>query len=325
MATETLKRTPLYDHFIAGVPAGEPWFSYLAFVSPHAGKPAEYVGDPPAPYVPPRLQGTYKRKALPDDPSINEADVSDKHAAMAALPLLTRHAIRRIKVKSRQRRESLKVVDHWVRVIVDTVAARGELDNTYFVLTSDNGIFQGQHRLSHGKQLPYEPAAQVPLIIRGPGFPAGATYDGLTGLQDLTPTILDVTGQQLPPGAPQPDGVSLLQLVNGGITTDRPELLEVATTVKVVDGTTTRQAARQRPTRYQQLLTTGPTWRIRGLVTQDGWKYLEFATGESELYDLNADPYELDNLANLEPYAAQVAQLHALLLAYEDCAGASCR
>jgi N-acetylglucosamine-6-sulfatase len=314
----------LADRFIRDTGLDQPWFSYLAWVTPHGGRPHETRYDPPSPYVPKSLRGTYTGRALPKDPSINEADVSDKHAEVASLPLLTDAQMSRIRKISRQRRETLEVVDSWVAKIVADVTAKGELENTYFIFTSDNGWMQGQHRIHGGKDQPYEPAARVPLIIRGPDFPAGLRYTGVTGLQDVTPTILDVTGQPLPAGAPTPDGLSLRQLVTGAVTTTRPQLIEIADGMNAPDGMSSATAAALHPARYQQLVANGGTWKVRGIVTSDRWKYLEFETGEVEMYDLNTDPFELQNLALDPAYAVQRAQLQQELLKYENCAGVSC-
>ena len=66
----------------------------------------------------------------------------------------------------------------------------GELENTYMVFTSDNGYMQGEHDVPSGKMLPYEPSTRVPLIVRGPGIPAGRGVEQLVGNVDLAPTIL---------------------------------------------------------------------------------------------------------------------------------------
>ena len=75
------------------------------------------------------------------------------------------------------------------------------------MFTSDNGFFAGEHRLKTGKNRVYEEAIRVPLLIRGPGIPAGVTVDDLGVNADLAPTILDAAGAR--PGRVE-DGESLI-------------------------------------------------------------------------------------------------------------------
>jgi hypothetical protein len=70
-----------------------------------------------------------------------------------------------------------------------TVRMHGALDNTYLIFTSDQGFMQGQHRLHQGKFVPYDPSTQVPLLIRGPGIPAGSQPRALAWNGDITATV----------------------------------------------------------------------------------------------------------------------------------------
>ena len=70
----------------------------------------------------------------------------------------------------------------------------GELSRTYLIYTSDNGFFTGEHRVANGKTRVYEPSSTVPLMVRGPGIPAGARVRDLTINADLAATIVDVSG-----------------------------------------------------------------------------------------------------------------------------------
>ena len=108
--------------------------------------------------------------------------------------------------KYRSRLESLLAVDDLVRGLVHQLRVTGELDNTYIVFTSDNGFMLGQHR-RHGKLVVYEESVRVPLIIRGPGLPAGQVRNQLSANIDLAPTILDAAGT---PPRLEMDGISLL-------------------------------------------------------------------------------------------------------------------
>ena len=91
---------------------------------------------------------------------------------------------------TRQRAESLFVLDLEVARLVDTLRDTGELDDTVLMFTSDNGYFLGEHRKRMGKKLPYEPSIRVPLVLAGPGVPQAA-FDPVK-TPDLTATILDL-------------------------------------------------------------------------------------------------------------------------------------
>ncbi len=131
-------------------------------------------------------------------------------------------------------------MDDAVARIVTALRQRGELDNTYIVFTSDNGYMQGEHRVRSGKMLPYEPSAQVPLLIRGPGLPAGQVSSELVANIDLAPTLLDIAGAEA--GKPV-DGRSLLPFArNPGWRTRRAILHETGGSRYAAGATRTRPA-----------------------------------------------------------------------------------
>jgi len=82
--------------------------------------------------------------------------------------------------------------------LVKTLRAIGELSNTYIVLTSDNGIYLGEHRLT-AKAAAYTAAPRVPLLIRGPGVPRGVSRSQMALNNDFAPTIASWAGVR-PPG-----------------------------------------------------------------------------------------------------------------------------
>ena len=74
------------------------------------------------------------------------------------------------------------------------LAATGTLDNTYIVVTSDNGYHLGEHRMASGKRTPYEEVIRVALLVRGPGVVAGRTEERIILNSDLGPTFADFAG-----------------------------------------------------------------------------------------------------------------------------------
>lgn len=302
--------------------ANRPYFAFVSWVAPHGGTPRESRSDPPSPFVQKRYRDTYTGPQLPGDPAFNESNMRDKRRSFRNQPFLTQREVARLKEKLAQRREALQSVDDGVAEIVQQVANAGELDNTYFLFASDNGQMQGQHRTAHGKAVAYEPAAHVPLIIRGPGVAADASYSDVTGLQDITPTILSMTKQWHDQREAQMDGVSLLRLLDGTLVTDRPQVLEVADTASLSDRQVENGAV---PTPQEAQALSTVAWQVRGIVTSDGWKYTVYSrTDEVEMYDLNADPFELRSVAGVRRYKAQEARLRHLYTEYRSCVGVGC-
>lgn len=111
----------------------------------------------------------------------------------------------------RQRLRALQAVDELVAALVAQLDAAGALADTYVVYSSDNGFHLGQHRLPPGKECGYDEDIRVPLVVRGPGVPAGRVETAVTTHVDLAPTILEMVGVAARPdfdGVPIPLGAS---------------------------------------------------------------------------------------------------------------------
>jgi len=211
-----------------------PFFMWVAFLAPHSGNPRD-ADDPsglatPSPAA--RHKNRFANEPLPTPPSLNEADMSDKPAAMRNRPLFTPARLAAIRESYQQRLESLLAVDEAVAQIVNELTRIGKLDNTYIIFTSDNGFFHGEHRVAAGKVLLYEPSIRVPLLIRGPGIPTGQRRSQFVGNIDLAPTIVQATGA--PPGRVM-DGRSLIPFAKDKLLqSGRDILLETPTFCWVV-------------------------------------------------------------------------------------------
>lgn len=249
----------------------QPFFALFAASTPHAQ--AMPNG---APIPAPRHQGTFAGATAPRTPSFNEADVSDKPPHIANLPPLSAAQMTSIDRQYQARLESLQSLDEGVEQIINALAERGELDNTYIFFTSDNGYHLGQHRLFQGKGEAYEEDIRVPLLVRGPGVRPGVTLDHMALNIDFAPTIVELAGAT---AGRVMDGQSLAPL----IVRDTPPpqnwrhdfLVEIYRNPPMQPGS------------------PGFALRTRHEL------YVEYADGFRELYDLRTDPYQLNNLADV--------------------------
>lgn len=302
---------------------GEPFFALTSFVAPHRGTPhTDYPDDVDSPWVAPQDRYTVPR-VLPSDPSIGEADVSDKPAKVRSQPVYTPEDYAYLAERNAQRVESLQAVDRQIETTINHLAALGDLSDTYIIVASDNGQMQGEHRITQGKGQAYEPSARVPLLIRGPGITPNTTYDNVTGLQDFVPTVLGMTKQRFGQPTAGIDGVDLLRLISGKRSTNRPILIEIPQRSQLTDIQVERGA--EVPDRVARRISS-VAYKFRGLVTSDGFKYVEHQlSGELELYDLNVDPYEETSVHADPAYDLKLTELRDLLRLYEDCSKAACR
>jgi N-acetylglucosamine-6-sulfatase len=238
----------------------------------------------------------------------------------------------------RKRLQSLQAVDEGIEKIINTLQASGQLENTYIFFTSDNGYHMGNHRQIVGKISPYEEELHLAMMVRGPGIPAGETRDHLVGNLDLAPTWAALGGATLPEFC---DGRSLVPLLNAdppplsawrqafSLEYGADPLAELAATQTAAP---TEDPEMLEPKDQDELDSTLlnaldktklsiPYFRGVRLQTMS---YVEYRTGEVELYDIKADPYELNNLAaGANP--DWLAELTARVKALAECKAAACR
>jgi arylsulfatase A-like enzyme len=179
---------------------------------------------------------------------------------------------------------ALQSVDDAIGRFLKTLEETGEADNTVVIFLSDNGYSLGSHRYPW-KDCAYEECIHLPLMMRVPGLGAGQV-DALAGSMDIAPTIAELAGAT--PTVP-PDGRSLVPLLDGSQQTlDRSILL--------------------RHVHYQKVPPT--FWGVR----TERFTYVTYpATDEVELYDNEADPNQLRNLAGKPGHEATEAELEAEL------------
>lgn len=160
-------------------------------------------------------------------------------------------------------------------------------DNTYIVFAGDHGEMNMEHNLVFKSSF-YEPSLRVPLIISGPGLKAGAEVEQPVSLVDIYPTIMDLAEL---PRRRDLDGESLKPALEKG------------------------EAAHLRGEVFSEYHgNDSPTGGF--MLRDEKWKYIAYPGYQSELFDLQNDPEELENLAEVKPDIA--AQMHERLLQYVD-------
>jgi N-acetylglucosamine-6-sulfatase len=290
-ATELIERAALGER---------PFYLQLWFVAPHRGGPRD-ADDPTTlgtPSPAPRHRDLFATTPFPRPPSFDESNVRDKPQVVADRPRLDPATAAGIEENWRQELESLQAVDEAVARVLDALARTGELANTLIVFTSDNGFMHGEHRAKAEKVLLYEESVRVPLVMRGPGIPRAFRDPRAVANIDVAPTIVEITGAT---ARRRPDGRSLLPLLADRTAWwGRDILLENGNGANGV-----------------------PSYRA---IRTNGFVYAEhLTTGEYELYDLERDPYQLDNLDGVSSYAAIQRDLAARLRLLRRCAGRGCQ
>lgn len=298
------------DAIHRAVKVGKPFFLNVAPNAPHTvsvASNARMEGTPAVPAL--RHLERYADTPLPAWPNFDEADVSDKPAALASFfeyPMPQKD-VDSLTAHYRGRMGSLLAVDDMVARIVKALKRDRVYANTDIIFTSDNGWILGEHRLrdpvtenqlpSGVKFFPYEGSARVPLMAAGPDFPRGRTVRGAVVNADLAPTIAAIAGAK--PMLPQ-DGRSLVAVAR------KPSL--VARRGVLIQ---TFENPRNAP----------PYSSIR---TQRYRYDLQF-NGEEFLYDLKLDPWELTSVHDDERYTAIKRILIAKMDELIGCQGAACQ
>jgi N-acetylglucosamine-6-sulfatase len=288
-----------------------PMFLSVAFLAPHHEGSNVRRTTGRVVRAAPRHTGSLANKPFPRPKGFNEANISDKPFFLRRRPRMGPLETARIVANYRARQESLLAVDEAVTDIVEALREAGQLDNSYVMLTSDNGFMQGEHRVPTGKMLPYDPSTQVPLLVRGPGLPEDEVSQALVGNVDLAPTILEIAGAF---STKLLDGRSLLELARDPSLNPKRSLLH--------------ETGGQRFVRRidQDLTGTPPIRELRSYraIRTDRWLYVEYRGGQRELYDLDQDPYQLRSLHRLKAYDRLESRLARRLARLARCVGSGC-
>jgi N-acetylglucosamine-6-sulfatase len=315
----------------------QPFYMQLDYTAPH-GDFRHPAGPEPAP----REYDWFKGAPLPHNrgQGFGEGNVSDKPRFIREAPYLSLSDIHTYRVYWNKQLEAERAIDDGVKQLIDTLGSQHRLRNTYVIFTSDNGFFFGEHRLIGGKFLAYEPSTHLPFLIRGPHIRAGTETNELVGNIDIAPTILELAGAEADKSI---DGRSMVPFFEDPeLRTLRPYLFESFVETSDVadegaiaepsDQSSAPAARKRRRTSAEHELSRGgasasllaPPKDYEG-IRLGPYKYIAWPDGEKELYDLEKDPYELNNIVRVPNYFPIRNYLHRELRDLEDCVGRGCR
>jgi len=176
-------------------------------------------------------------------------------------------------------------LDAQIGRILDALKKSGKAKNTIIVFAGDNGLALGQHGLM-GKQNVYEHSIRVPLIFAGAGIPRNKKTNALCYLNDIYPTLCELAGIPVPGTV---EGKSLVPVLKNKNKKVRNNVFYA----------------------YRNFQ--------RGIRTNDNWKLIRYNVNNRDtvqLFNLNKDPWEMNNLAPDPAYNSKLKELTAMLEEY---------
>jgi len=247
-----------------------PFLCYVAFNAPHDPRiaPKEYREkfnghEPPAP-----------ANFLPVHP-FNNGEMTVRDEALAPWPR-TPEIVRR---HLADYYAYIEFMDAQIGRILEALKASGQMEKTIVVFASDHGLAIGSHGL-FGKQNLYDHSMHAPLVLAGPGIPAGRRSDALCYLLDIFPTLGALAAVPAPAGN---EGRSLVPALAAKAEPPRAAILTAYT-------------------------------KVQRALREDRWKLIVYPQiNKTQLFDLKADPLEMHDLAADPQHAEEVKRLTARL------------
>ncbi|KAK5090782.1 hypothetical protein LTR05_000959 [Lithohypha guttulata] len=342
------------DFMQAGIGADAPFFLTVAPIGPHGqtifprspGNPSNFpIFDPPV--AAQRHQDLYQGVKVPRTSSYNP-EIPNSPSYLKNLPRWNQTVIDYYDEFYRIRLASLAAVDELVESIMTKAEQLGILDNTIFIYTSDNGFHIGQHRLPAGKSCAYEEDINIPFFIRGPGIAKNATINSPTSHTDIAPTLFELAGLSLREDF---DGIPMPVTKNrrnskpdGGPSYGPGREKQVIKQEHVNVEFWGSQSPEGKYGASLMPLSNNNTYKSVRLVSLDfNLVYVVWCTNERELYEMQNDPEQMQNLAitfgsplpastpstkapyNDPTYVAKLQnRLDTLLMVLKTCKGNTC-
>lgn len=266
----------------AAAPERKPWLLFVGFVMPHFPL-----------YAPPELFALYPPENVPP-PRLNSPQERIRHPYLLAMTSVLPYdkyfdeQTRRIAIASYFGMVTL--LDQHIGRVLEVLRETGLERNTRVIYTSDHGEMLGNHGM-WGKMCFYEESVGIPLVLRGEGVPAGRIEHSPASLVDFYPTFLEALGVE-PDAAERRElrGRSLFATLSSP-DPERPIFSEYHAAAAVTGGYMLRQGR---------------------------WKYLHYVGMAPQLFDLEIDPHERNDLGTSEEHAGLRATLEAKLRAIVD-------
>ncbi len=297
--------------------SGQPFALYVGFLEPHT----PYIGPLGDAHPPEELPAAphFRRKPSPNAARVNRmlADQYMDQGSLYGHDLTTDIGCRRI---WSQYWGNITLVDRAIGEILRALHEAGLADHTIIVFTSDHGDMMGDHGLFE-KSVLYEEAVRVPLLVRVPWLSqAPKAISGPISQIDIVPTLLELLGEPVP--------TTLQGQSRAGILGGESTLVENNIFIEWngPDGRPARFFG-QGPAHLQEPLDAtsrqqAQEWQAvhgpwRSVVSGDGWKLNLSTSDQSELFDLRADPHELQNQFHEPQQQARIRDMTERLRAWQ--------
>ena len=284
----------------------KPWMLFVNFFEPHP----PYTGPFNGLYDPDKIEVGPSFRKRPDNGSLINKLRSDFYMSGGVNPLgaeggdihdtTTEEGFRKLRA---QYFANVTLVDNQIGKILKALDESGESDNTIIIFTSEHGEMGGDHGMLEKRSL-YEESSNVPLLIHVPELNNNkkTNIKGSISQVDLVPTILDLTSSEIPKTL---HGNSLVPVLKGDANLKNNDVFIQW------NGMNDRNLGSPEINRMIAV-----PWR--GVITGNRWK-LNLSPGDQcELYDLNTDPYEMNNLFNFSGQKDRIRDMAARIRVWQD-------